>query len=157
MHPKTQVTHSPNPGFSRVSPRTRVFPGLLCCVLFRPLFPRHSCLVLCHVFKTQQSNPGKTRVWGETREKPGFGLCVTWVFREKPGFWVRGILGRHLPPATVGLGECSFLVICMPSRAKKAPLQGSGKSRVFENLGFGREIPGFRKPGFCGPVSASGN
>ena len=111
---------------------------------------------------TQQSNPGKTRVWGETREKPGFGLCVTWVFREKPGFWVRGILGRHLPPATVGLGECSFLVICMPSRAKKAPLQGAGKSRVFENLGFSgpvsaREIPGFRKPGFCGPVSASGN
>ena len=31
---KTQVTHSPIPGLSRVSPRSRVFPGCLCCVLF---------------------------------------------------------------------------------------------------------------------------
>ena len=30
---KTQVTHSPIPGLSRVSPRSRVFPGCLCCVL----------------------------------------------------------------------------------------------------------------------------
>ena len=32
---KTQVTHSPIPGLSRVSPRSRVFPGCLCCVLRR--------------------------------------------------------------------------------------------------------------------------
>ena len=32
---KTQVTHSPIPGLSRVSPRSRVFPGCLCCVLNR--------------------------------------------------------------------------------------------------------------------------
>ena len=32
---KTQVTHSPIPGLSRVSPRSRVFPGCLCCVLSR--------------------------------------------------------------------------------------------------------------------------
>ena len=31
---KTQVTHSPIPGLSRVSPRSRVFPGCLCCVLW---------------------------------------------------------------------------------------------------------------------------
>ena len=30
---KSQVTHSPIPGLSRVSPRSRVFPGCLCCVL----------------------------------------------------------------------------------------------------------------------------
>ena len=33
---KTQVTHSPIPGLSRVSPRSRVFPGCLCCVLHLP-------------------------------------------------------------------------------------------------------------------------
>ena len=33
---KTQVTHSPIPGLSRVSPRSRVFPGCLCCVLPTP-------------------------------------------------------------------------------------------------------------------------
>ena len=33
---KTQVTHSPIPGLSRVSPRSRVFPGCLCCVLRWP-------------------------------------------------------------------------------------------------------------------------
>ena len=42
---------------------------------------------------TQQSNPGKTRVRGETREKPGFGLCVTWVFGCKPGFWLWDFFG----------------------------------------------------------------
>ena len=31
---KNQVTHSPIPGLSRVSPRSRVFPGCLCCVLW---------------------------------------------------------------------------------------------------------------------------
>ena len=37
---KTQVTHSPIPGLSRVSPRSRVFPGCLCCVLSTYLLRR---------------------------------------------------------------------------------------------------------------------
>ena len=39
---KTQVTHSPIPGLSRVSPRSRVFPGCLCCVL--GTYPPPACL-----------------------------------------------------------------------------------------------------------------
>ena len=56
---KTQVTHSPIPGLSRVSPRSRVFPGCLCCVLY----------------------PGKTRVPSHLARSPTWivpGLLV-WV------------------------------------------------------------------------------
>ena len=44
---KTQVTHSPIPGLSRVSPRSRVFPGCLCCVLFSV----HSVLRSCYGYE----------------------------------------------------------------------------------------------------------
>ena len=50
---KTQVTHSPIPGLSRVSPRSRVFPGCLCCVL------KHE--------HSEQRNSQDRRVWPARR------------------------------------------------------------------------------------------
>ena len=62
---KTQVTHSPIPGLSRVSPRSRVFPGCLCCVLWllRPLLylplPKYLqyCLASSNILHTPHPCP----------------------------------------------------------------------------------------------------
>lgn len=82
---KTQVTHSPIPGLSRVSPRSRVFPGCLCCVLWTPLMLMRDYAVACVRFAT----PNNT-----TREKPGI--------HPVPGFFLGHDLGcdlgSHLPP-----------------------------------------------------------
>ena len=67
---KTQVTHSPIPGLSRVSPRSRVFPGCLCCVLTRHTSPprtstRHTC----------KTHPGALRL-GFLHQAPPHGQAA---------------------------------------------------------------------------------